>query len=160
MRLLFVVLLASMMTLPADARDKRGGSNALKDAADDVKAFRDAPNTPVAPTQTAQPPQTAQSDAPGKKFDSAVDSAYFLCHMFDASKLLSQKCAVNYKMFRDSWIDISINMTANDAQAFCGQLPRLISGWGVKLKFDPGWQLRISTPYSTRPVASCDLDGV
>jgi hypothetical protein len=56
MRLLFVVLLASMMTLPADARDKRGGggSNALKDAADDVKAFRDMPDAPVRPVAPAQ----------------------------------------------------------------------------------------------------------
>jgi hypothetical protein len=86
-------------------------------------------------------------------FDTTLKSAYALCSWVDSTKLLSEKCKVS------SWhstVEMSINMPVNEAQN-CTTLPKSMAGI-VNWSFEPGWQLKIFSPYSgERPIASCDL---
>jgi hypothetical protein len=84
-----------------------------------------------------------------------IESAYALCWWFDHTKLLSEKCQVSGW---NSTVEISINMTVNDAQQLCTALPKNMAQSSFGWFFKPGWQLKIFSPFSgQRPIATCDL---
>jgi hypothetical protein len=92
--------------------------------------------------------------------DLTLRSARALCAWFDATKLLSEKCSISAW---NSTLDISIDMTADDARKLCEQLPTLLAKNkpDLPLALDDAWQLRIFSPYSgERTIATCDLNAI
>lgn len=83
----------------------------------------------------------------------AVDNAYRLCAMFDATGLTSEKCSVSGW---HSTIDVSIDMRSAEARILCAKVADHASQSGMK--FDGKWKIQIKSPFSGgRPVAFCLL---
>lgn len=83
-----------------------------------------------------------------------IKSAYALCAWFDATKLLSEKCSI---AAFSSAVDISVDMTPNDARSLCDKLPEILKAVPV-IVFEKQWLVRIFSPYSgNRSIAVCDL---
>mgnify|MGYP001371966141 FL=1 len=83
----------------------------------------------------------------------SVDNAYRLCAVFDGTGLTSSKCSVSGW---NSSVDVKIDMTSGEARKLCVQVAALARQKGMT--FDPGWQIRIYSPYSgDNTIAFCQL---
>ena len=83
----------------------------------------------------------------------SVDSAYKVCYLFDGTDLMSEPCDVS------GWgssVNVRMDISAPEARKLCRQVVGLTreQGW----KFDPGWTLKIYSPYSgDRTIAYCNF---
>jgi hypothetical protein len=139
-------VLTVVVALATAAHAQRGSR---QDALDDIKAFRDAPAVrPSLPATPAVRPSPPATDALPKWTPKTIDEfPRFLCEWFDNMKLLSEKCEVSH--WRQT-IDIAGDLTASDARAVCAKVREF------KMPLY-GWQLRIFTPHTVRPIASCEF---
>jgi hypothetical protein len=100
-----------------------------------------------APTPAVPDPPATSGAFPKWRPKSADELPRFVCEWFDNMKLLSQKCEVSH--WRQT-IDIAGDLTTSDARTACAMVREL------KLPLY-GWELRIFTPHTVRPIASCEF---
>ena len=81
----------------------------------------------------------------------SVDSAYRVCAVFDGTGLLSEPCSVS------GWhssVDVKMDTSGTEAQKICRGVTQMI--WDKGVRFDPGWKLRIYSPFSgDSTIAQC-----
>jgi len=102
--------------------------------------------------RTAQPkpvPEPEPQPVPEKRL-SSVDSAYVICRLSNENNIASD-CDVSGWNKR---VTLSIDISASQAAKICQTLPPLFRAKG--LSFDPGWSLRITSPFSNgKRLAEC-----
>jgi hypothetical protein len=83
----------------------------------------------------------------------SVANAQRLCMVLDGMGDLSEKCKVT------GWgssVEISLDTSSREARKICDGIVATMRKTGTK--FDPGWKLKIFSPFSgTRTIAVCDL---
>lgn len=80
-----------------------------------------------------------------------VDDAYRLCSAFQQTGMVSD-CQVRGGK---QAVDVTMPMRATEAIKACPQMARLAAQAGAH--FEGEWQLRIFSPQSVRPMATCRL---
>lgn len=85
--------------------------------------------------------------------DRSLEYARRLCGIVDDTGAASGKCSVS------GWghsVDISMAVSAADARTFCARMADMLPTKGIK--FAPGWQINIYSPYSgEKTIAFCML---
>ena len=101
---------------------------------------------PSADSSVATPPEKPNPCTKSR------NNADVFCAVLDVTKLLSEKCKIS------TWnetIDISIDTTTAETMKMCTMLIQRAKRNNEM--FREGWQLKIFTLYSQRPVATCSL---
>jgi hypothetical protein len=82
-----------------------------------------------------------------------INNAYTLCQVFDDTGLLSDECSVS------GWnqaVEVSIDTSSSEARKICQGVVSQLADQGVH--FDPGWTVRIYSPFSNgNTIATCAL---
>jgi hypothetical protein len=67
-------------------------------------------------------------------------------------------CEVDFNVSEPNYIDATLNILNMQARTYCAEIVKTVSNKGISVH-EPGrpWELRIFTPNSVRPVASCRL---
>jgi len=107
-------------------------------------------------TTVTTKPNDAQSSASATVVDIAtlsINSAHAFCAGMKTTGLLTDECKVS--VWNRS-VDVTLDLTSTMASIFCTKCVEQLRG--TRLKFEPGWTLRIYSPYSgDRTVAFCDI---
>jgi exopolysaccharide production protein ExoZ len=108
------------------------------------------PDTPAtAVVTTAAPAKPAVEDLSAL----TLRSAHAFCAGLKATGLLTDECKVS------TWnqtVEATVDVTSTLASVFCTKSIEQLRG--TKLKFEPGWHLKVFSPYSGhRATANCDL---
>jgi hypothetical protein len=83
----------------------------------------------------------------------SVASAMSLCAIFDNMGVLSDKCKISGW---NSAVEISLDASGREAAKICRDAAKNFAKVG--LTFDPGWQLKIYSPFSgDKTIAVCDI---
>jgi len=108
------------------------------------------PDTPATAVVTAAAPaKPAVEDLSAL----TLRSAHAFCAGLKATGLLTDECKVS------AWnqtVEATVDVTSTLASVFCTKSVEQLGG--TKLKFEPGWHLKVYSPYSgQRTSANCDL---
>ena len=88
-----------------------------------------------------------------QKAPDVIDYAYRVCEAADATGLLSAPCSVSGL---NQAVEMSIDTSGPEAIKICQGMADVVVGQGVK--FEPGWQIRIYSPFSNgKTIAVCPL---
>jgi len=108
-----------------------------------------SPQTPTTAVTAAAPAKPAVEDLSAL----TLRSAHAFCAGLKATGLLTEECTVS------AWhqtVDVTIDASSTLAGVFCTKSIEQLRG--TKLKFEPGCQLKIHSPYSgDRTTAFCDI---
>jgi hypothetical protein len=107
------------------------------------------PTATVATTSNNQPSSAAVVDTATL----SVNSAHAFCAGLKATGLLTDECKVSVW---NRTVDVTVDMKSNLASIFCTKSVEQLAG--TRVKFEPGWTLRVYSPYSgDRTVAFCEI---